>query len=275
MTGKWFVGDEIEMGREMMFGENEYDRMNYCMTAIMDAGELLAMHGAEVSRVEDTITRQCTAYGFMRADVFTITSSIIVTAMLSDGRTMTQTRRIRTRTTDLEKVAKVNELSRRICADPAEPEELRNGLEAIKNGKRISVSLELGMHMMIASSLSVFFGGTLMDGIAAALSGAVLYATLHGSAVLRLNTIIQNMFCSAVTAISVLLLVKAGIGVQPDKIMIGDIMLVIPGLQLTNSLRDMINGDMISGLLNMSEALLKAVAVAIGFACVIILGGTI
>ena len=57
--------------------------------------------------------------------------------------------------------------------------------------------------------------------------------------------------------------------------MIGDIMLVIPGLQLTNSLRDMINGDMISGLLNMSEALLKAVAVAIGFAGVIILGGAI
>ena len=62
---------------------------------------------------------------------------------------------------------------------------------------------------------------------------------------------------------------------QPDKIMIGDIMLVIPGLQLTNSLRDMINGDMISGLLNMSEALLKAVAVAVGFAGVIILGGAV
>jgi uncharacterized membrane protein YjjP (DUF1212 family) len=57
--------------------------------------------------------------------------------------------------------------------------------------------------------------------------------------------------------------------------MIGDIMLVIPGLQLTNSLRDMINGDMISGLLNMSEALLKAVAVAVGFAGVIILGGAV
>ena len=73
------------MSREMIFSENEYDRMNYLMTAIMDAGELLAMHGAEVSRVEDTITRLCKAYGFVRADVFTITSSIIVTAMLSDG----------------------------------------------------------------------------------------------------------------------------------------------------------------------------------------------
>ena len=69
------------MSREMIFSENEYDRMNYLMTAIMDAGELLAMHGAEVSRVEDTITRLCKAYGFVRADVFTITSSIIVTAI--------------------------------------------------------------------------------------------------------------------------------------------------------------------------------------------------
>ena len=65
---------------------------------------------------------------------------------------------------------------------------------------------------------------------------------------------------------------RAGIGVQPDKIMIGNIMLVIPGIQLTNSLRDMINGDMISGLLNMSEALLKAVSVAMGFAIILLVG---
>lgn len=263
------------MNRETEIRENEYDRMNCFMTAIMDAGELLAVHGAEVSRVEDTINRLCRAYGFVRADVFTITSSIIVTAMLSDGRTITQTRRIRTRNTDLEKVAKVNELSRKICACPVELEELKAGLDAVRNEKRISAGLELGMHMMIASSLSVFFGGTWMDGAAAALSGAVLYGMIHGSAVLKLNTIIQNMFCSAVTAISVLLLVKAGIGLQPDKIMIGDIMLVIPGLQLTSSLRDMINGDIISGLLNMSEALLKAAAVAMGFVVIIIWGGAI
>ena len=83
------------------------------------------------------------------------------------------------------------------------------------------------MHMMIAAALSVFFGGTGMDGMAAALSGAVLYGMLHGSSILKLNTIIQNMLCSAVTAMAVLLLVRMGIGTQPDKIMIGDIMLVI------------------------------------------------
>ena len=35
-------------------------------------------------------------------------------------------------------------------------------------------------------------------------------------------------------------------------------MLLIPGIALTTSLRDMINGDTISGLLGLSEAVLKA-----------------
>jgi uncharacterized membrane protein YjjP (DUF1212 family) len=43
-------------------------------------------------------------------------------------------------------------------------------------------------------------------------------------------------------------------------------MLVIPGLQLTTSLRDMLNGDIITGGLNLVEAILKATAVAAGFA---------
>ena len=72
---------------------------------------------------------------------------------------------------------------------------------------------------------------------------------------------------------AVLLLVRAGIGVHPDKIMIGNFMLVIPGIQLTTSLRDMINGDTISGLLNLSEAVLKAISVALGFSLVLLAGG--
>ena len=74
-------------------------------------------------------------------------------------------------------------------------------------------------------------------------------------------------------ALAVLLLVRAGSGVHPDKIMIGNIMLVIPGIQLTTSLRDMINGDTISGLLNLSEAVLKAISVALGFSLVLLAGG--
>lgn len=250
-----------------------YEYMKYIMTAIMDVGEILLMHGGEVSRVEDTISRLCRAYGFVRSDVFTITSSVIVTSILPDGRTITQTRRIKERDTDLGKVAKANALSRRICDAPLGLEDFRRELQAIRDAKTAPPILNLAMYMMISASLSVFFGGNARDGFAAALSGIVLFATLYGSAALKMNSMIQTMICSAVTAMSVMLLVGAGIGVHPDKIMIGNIMLVIPGIQLTNSLRDMINGDMISGLLNMSEALLKAISVAMGFAIVLLFGG--
>lgn len=93
-----------------------YEYMKYIMASIMDMGEILLTHGAEVSRIEDTIGRLCKAYGFARWDVFTITSSVIVTATLADGRTITQTRRIRERDTDLGRVEKVNALSRKFVS---------------------------------------------------------------------------------------------------------------------------------------------------------------
>ena len=251
----------------------DYDEMSSYLSAIMDIGEMLLMYGAEVSRVEDTIERLCQAYGFKRADVFTITSSIITTAVLPDERSVTQTRRIREHVTDLGKVSMVFELSSKLCADPEEICGLRDRIQKIRYAPRIPVWMNLLMYVVISGSLSVFFGGGWADGIAAALSGIVLFATLRLSSSLKLNSIIQTMVCSAVTALAVLFFVRLGIGRQPDKIMIGNIMLVIPGIQFTTALRDMINGDTISGLLNMSEAVLKAISVAMGFAVVLIAGG--
>lgn len=256
--------------QELPQGFLQDGRMNRCLAVVMDIGELLLTHGAEVNRVEDTIARLCRAYGFVRSDVFTITSCIVVSAMLPDGQTITQTRRVKDRDTDLGKVEQVNALSRRVCGSPLEPEDLRREIRKIQEMKKGSEGLKLAMYMVISASLSVFFGGFWLDGLAAALSGMVLFGAIWLSSALKLNSILQTMICSAFTALTVSVLVRAGIGVQPDKIMIGNIMLVIPGIQLTNSLRDMINGDMISGLLNMSEALLKAVSVAMGFAIILL-----
>ena len=237
---------------EQVRNELDEKQMNRRLSMIMEMGEILLISGAEVSRVEDTITRLCRAYGFARADVFTITSSIVVTASAPGGEAYTQTRRIRERGTDLSKVA-----------------ELEREIAEIRSAKGTPQSLQFVMYVVISFALSVFFGGSWADGAAAALSGAILFAALCACTALKLNDIIVTMLCSAATALAVVLLVKAGIGDQPDKIMIGNIMLVIPGRQLTNSLRDMINGDTISGLLNMSEALMRAVFVAMGFALVV------
>ena len=247
--------------------------LSSCLSSALNAGELLLTHGAEVSRVEDTVQRIGRACGFERVDVFTITSYIAATAFLPDGTTMTESRRIKARVTGLGKVEEVNALSRHFCHGEISLEEFRDELRRVREEKTSPWWLDLLMYMVISFSLSIFLGGTFPDGIASALSGMVLYGMICMSAHLQMNSLIQTSICSAVTAIAVLLLVRLGIGVHPDKIMIGNIMLVIPGMQLTNSLRDMINGDTVSGVLNLSEAILKAVSVALGFAIVLLAGG--
>lgn len=56
---------------------------------VLDIGEQMLISGAEVNRVEDSITRMCSAYGAKRVNVLTITSSIILTVRMLDGELYT------------------------------------------------------------------------------------------------------------------------------------------------------------------------------------------
>ncbi|WP_418455175.1 threonine/serine exporter family protein [Allofournierella sp.] len=243
------------------------------LACILDMGELLLVSGAEVRRVEDTLTRLCAAYGFERADVFTITSSIVLTAAAPGGRVLTQTRRIRERRTDLGCVERVNGLSRRLCAQPLALAGLRRAVEEVRQGRAYPPWVQCAAYAVVSAAFTVFFGGAARDALAAALSGALLAGALALGRRLPLGDLLLNLLCSAFAALAAAALAALGVGVSPEKIIIGNIMLLIPGLGLTVSLRDMIGGDTISGLLGLCEAVLKALAVAAGFAVVLLRAG--
>jgi len=240
------------------------------LACILDMGELLLTSGAEVFRVEDTLSRLCAAYGFHHINVFSITSSIVLTVENADGRIFTQTRRIINRDTNLQRVAQVNALSRQLCSEPIAVADFREKLGDIRKGKAYSSPILALCYGVISLSFSVFFGGSWLDGIAAAISALVVFGFQRLIGKLRMNDILQNLLVSAFTALTVVLLVHMGIGHSPAKITIGNIMLLIPGISFTTSLRDIINGDTISGLVGISEAVIKAIAIAIGFAIVLV-----
>ena len=86
--------------------------------------------------------------------------------------------------------------------------------------------------------------------------------------------IVFYVFCSLCSGIVSILLCKIGLGLNMDKIMIGEVMLLIPGIAMTNSIRDMLLGDTMSGILRLCEALLMAISIALGFGIsIILLGG--
>ena len=235
------------------------------LSCALDVGEQMLISGAEVGRVEAAIRFICTAYGCCRADVFTITSSIVVTAYYPDGRHCTQTRRITGTRTDLTRLHRLNALSREICATTPSYEYVQEKLGKICARSPYPLWLEALGSALIAFSFAIFFGGGWLDGLVACVLGlGIRYLTFILQKA-ELNQIFINVVVSFLLSLSSILLVRNGIGLDANKIIIGNIMLLIPGIALTNSIRDMISGDIMTGLLRFLDAVLVAAAIAAGY----------
>ena len=109
----------------------------------MEIGECMLVSGAGVSRVEDTISRICKAYGAKEANVFSITSSIVTTIEDEKGEILTQTKRIRSYKTDFTKLDELNQLSRYMCKELPEEEEVKRKISEIKKGKVVVFTEEV------------------------------------------------------------------------------------------------------------------------------------
>ena len=249
------------------------------LQSILDVGEEMIVCGAEVSRVEDSIERMCESYGapYDRINVFIITSNIQVTLETPDGRILTQIRRLIRHGTNFDRLDYLNALSRYICEHKPDYDEIQERLNEVMSRPEPRRLLKIFGAVIIAASFTVFFGGNWMDSIAAGFVGLVIVLMELYLASREPNQIIYNFVVSFVSGATALLLTKIGLGDNVDKHMIGGIMLLIPGIAMTNSVRDMLIGDIMRGWLRLLSALLIAGAIACGFALSIILigGGSI
>lgn len=240
----------------------------------LDIGEQMLISGAEISRVEDSVRRILMTYQMRRADVFTITSSIVVTATDAAGRVTTQTRRIRKYATNLDKLHKLNDLSRKICAEKPDLVYIRAQLEKIEAEKPYPFFVECLAFALIGGAFSLFFGGNAQDALVAALMGAVLKLVVYGLTRAEVNMVFANVLSSFTLCSLTILCVAIGFGAHADKIIIGNIMLLIPGIAMTNSIRDIISGDIMAGILRFCEASVVAIGIAAGYIlAALLLGG--
>ncbi|MBO5321034.1 MAG: threonine/serine exporter family protein [Clostridia bacterium] len=238
----------------------------------MDIGEQMLISGAEVHRVEESVTRICNALGAVRVDVFIITSSMVVTVHTNDGEIYTQTRRIMSSGIDIEKLHGLNQLSREICEKNLSAEEIETKLNAAINCKKYPIWWEFVCYAVIAGAFTLFFGGTAIETLISLLVGFAVRCSISVFNRLITNKIFSKFISTAVATFLALIAVKFGWIPNVDKIIIGNIMTLIPGIGLINALRDLFTGDSIAGLLRTIEAVLTALAIAAGYFVIAVLG---
>ncbi len=231
---------------------------------VVDLGYRLAMNGAETFRVEESITYILKAYG-IKAEVFAIPNCLTVSIETQTGKPMTRMRRIHPHGNDLDSVERYSNLSRKICAEKPEPEVAQQWLEEV-DASRVKYSLPIILlgNILGSAGFAWFYGGSVMDGLLAAVCGVLVGVINLKMDALRANQFFRTIIASYCMAFVAYLLGSWGIAGNSDNVIIGTLMILVPGLLFTNAMRDIIYGDTNSGTNRIVQVFLIAAALALG-----------
>jgi len=229
-----------------------------------DVGHALMVSGAEIYRVEESLRRIFLAYDEPSGEVFALPHCLIV-SMSGDGEPATRMRRAAASPIDIELLESMNALCRRLCAETPDYETAKVWLAEAKTVRRHhSVWGEMLGYVLGTSFFALFFGGNEWDAAFAAVAGILIFLTQKamrrsgGSFFIR--AFVGGAMAGA-TALGAAILVPA---CSMEYITIGAIMTLVPGITLTNGVRDIMVGDTVSGISKLCEALLIAAAIALG-----------
>ncbi|EPR11614.1 threonine/serine exporter family protein [Ruminiclostridium papyrosolvens] len=229
----------------------------------VSAGEILLSNGAEAYRVEETISKICNSYG-LTGDCISNLTGIFISITGPDGEMVTSIRRIRQRRVDLYRVELINSFSRGLMENPVSYEEAKRILGDITNAP----SFNLGIRLMAASMTSfvytLFFKGTVPDAIIALVISLGVYFILQKIDEVGFFQFLQYFLSGLlIGALSVLIQHLFPI-IHKDNVITGAIIVLLPGVSLTNGIKDILYGDYVSGLAQFGEAMLIIIAMSAG-----------
>lgn len=231
------------------------------------AGRLMIESGAETYRVEDTMTRMAISQGLIGTQSF-ITPTGIIFSLGKEGATRLMA--IRVRITDLEKIALVNQVSRKLTTNEMTIEEAYEELQRIASANLMfPFSWQLIAAALASGGFLILFAGTVWDVPAAAIagcSGFIVMTLIHD---LTRVKFFAEFIAAAIVGIIAFLAVLLNLGQDLNTIIISGVMPLVPGLLITNAVRDLMAGHFVSGVSKGAEALLTAFAIGAGVALVL------
>lgn len=228
-------------------------------------GNAILLNGGEIFRANEAMERAARALHLNQFNAYVIANGIFSTVIIDGRFHSSKICYVPLAPTMLGRVDALNTLSRRIAAGLCGPYEIRCELDRIERMELYGNCTQILASGFGSASFCYIFNGSFFDSAAAFSAGVVLYLFLiYAAPRLSLSRIIRNIMASAVVALFCCTVFACGFGHSLDRIMIGAIFPMVPGIPLTNAIRNFMENDYLSGLIRLADAFLTAGSIAIG-----------
>ncbi len=252
--------------------------INYCkdkayaqkvMAMALYLGQLLVKYGAEIYRTEDTISRICESYENLTAiDVFGLSNGLFI-SLEYNNEVITMYKNASVGNLNLEKINLLNTFSRKFVKDPQDVQAAIQDLRAIEDKGEYSFPLKFLASGLAASFFALLFGANTMDAVCTFFVGSLSYGGVFLLSKYDLTFFIESFLGAFFSSFFAMVCILLGAGHNIDHIIIGSIMLFVPGVVMTNAVRDIMSDDFLSGLIGLVKAIFIALAIAIGVGIVL------
>lgn len=248
----------------------ESKEFNQVIDVLMLAGTILLRSGSEIHRVEDTMIRIAHSQGILNCNVLAMPAAIFFSI---ENTNISRMKRVTSSAYNIEKVCDVNQISRQLVAGQISLTEAKSQLTKLqKKGfpytkKEVTLAATLS-----APFFSIMFGGNLNDAIGAGI--ATLFAF---SFALLVERFVRIPFVTAFAGAFIFGLFAqfwahySGLDSSAELIIAGAVMPFVPGIALTNSVRDIMTNHINSGMSKMFESLLITLALGAGTSVALVL----
>lgn len=227
------------------------------------AGEILLSNGAEAYRVEETIAKICSSYGFSGECISNLTG-IFISISSPEGELVTSIKRVRQRRVDLYRVELVNSFSRRLMEKTVSYEEAKKILMEINKAPSFNLGVRLMAACMTSFVYTLFFNGTVPDALVALAISLGIYFMFEKISEVGFFQFLQffmSGFLIGVLSITIQYFLPV---IHKDNVITGAIIVLLPGVSLTNGIKDILYGDYVSGIAQLGEAILIVIAMGAG-----------
>lgn len=237
----------------------------------LEVGRILLQSGSTTNRVELMMTKVCRSFGYGHTESFVTPTGIFIS--VSDGKSQfsTSIKRIQSRRIDLGKITDVSHLVYKMehqFRDATLPN--MSGKQLMADLKKIDAATPWPVWLQIfcggatSGFFCLLFGGSWLEFAVAWMVGLLVSGALRLLSTLNINNFLLNALAAALVVFFAQVIDIWVPFIKLDNIIIGGIMLLVPGLSMVNAIRDTMSGDLVSGTARAVEAIFIAVAIATG-----------